>query len=95
MATLGRATLLVLVSLVILIVGILMIGDSERTIRDFYGSHVWWEPNGLRLGIFITIMGTLALAGSTKVLSVAWNKDIQESRQKWKVERSPPETPKQ
>ena len=91
----GRATLLVLVSLVMIIVGILVIGDSERTIHDYNGSYVWWEPDGLRLGIFLTIMGTLALAGSTKVLSVVWDKDIQESRQKWKAEHLPPEAPKQ
>ena len=92
MAKLGQATILVLVSLVIMIVGINLIGASEHIEPAFTGSYVIWHLAELEWGIFITIIGTLALAGSFKILWVALMEDMG-SRPKTEDEQSPHEEP--
>lgn len=68
-----------------MITEILVIGDSERIMSDYSGHYVWWEPDGLRLGIFVTTIGALALAGPARILTLAWNGDIEDSRARRKA----------
>ena len=90
MAKLGQATILVLVSLVIMIIGINLIGASEHYELATTGNYVIWHLAELEWGIFITIIGTLALAGSSKILWVALREDT-ESRPKAEDGQSPHE----
>ena len=92
MARPGLATIPVLVSLVIVIVGVLMIGGSEHLVISTFGNYVLWEQDELEWGIFITIIGALALAGSFKILWTALYEDM-ESRLKTEHEKPPQREP--
>ena len=69
-----QATILIVISLVVVIVGIVAIGESERYIPALDGVYTSHDKLQLEAGIFMTIIGTLALAGSFMFLMAEWKK---------------------
>jgi hypothetical protein len=92
MAKPGLAAIPVLVSMIIMIVGILVIGGSEHLVVSSTGHYVFWQQAELEWGIFITIIGALALAGSFKILWRTLYEDM-ESRLKTNHEQQPHKEP--
>lgn len=68
------ATILIVISLVVMIVGIVAIGESERYLPTLGGFSTSHDKLQLEAGIFLTIIGTLALAGSFMFLVAEWKK---------------------
>jgi hypothetical protein len=69
---LARAIVMILVSGLILVAGIIVIGDSQTYAYTSSGVEYHWDSFQLEAGIFLTLIGTILVALSSNHLIASW-----------------------
>jgi hypothetical protein len=71
MKRLARAIVMILVSGLILVAGIIVIGDSQ-TYEETSSGPRYWDSFQLEVGIFLTLVGAILVALSSNHLIASW-----------------------
>ena len=72
MKRLARAIVMTLVAGLVLVAGIIVIGDSQTYEETSSGPEYYWDSFQLEVGIFLALIGTILVALSSNHLIVSW-----------------------